>query len=98
LTGSWTFQNTYVWITSRPPSLALAMSVGHICQFFAEIWRINHGIDRMECIRKLSFLGIRKMLLKVSIMMIIERSHHFFVHVAGISSDSILRSSTARKS
>lgn len=51
LTGSWTFQNTYVCITSRPPSLALAMSVGHICQFFSETWRINHGIDwMMECI------------------------------------------------
>lgn len=32
LVGSWTSQNTYVCITSSPPSFAFAIRSGHICR------------------------------------------------------------------
>lgn len=41
LSGSWPFQNTYVCITSAPPSLLLAIKPGHIWQLLWNIPRIN---------------------------------------------------------
>lgn len=43
-TGSWTFQNTYVWTTFKPPFLAFWRTPSHICS-----WNFQSSNHRKQC-------------------------------------------------